>query len=227
VGRPGAVATREQQRAGQQHRHRATRHPAIVSQVRPNAAQATQHNGHAHRLVRDRLWQLREQDVEFDEFTRTGLRPLLQFVRVLTGDRGLAEDIVQEVLIRLHARSDRLEEIENLGAYARRMAVNEYVNWAASGSGSAPPPCCTNRRRTRTTRTVTPTANGFASNWRSCLDGQRAVLALRYYAGLTDAEIADELGCSAGTVRSHASRGLATLRVEMSEAPLNAQESLT
>jgi len=41
------------------------------------------------------------------------------------------------------------------------------------------------------------------------------VLVLRYYAGLTDAEIADELGCSAGTVRSHASRALATLRVEI------------
>ena len=38
--------------------------------------------------------------MDFDEFTRTGLRPLLQFARVLTGDRGLAEDVTQEVLIR-------------------------------------------------------------------------------------------------------------------------------
>jgi hypothetical protein len=67
--------------------------------------------------------------VDFDEFTRTGLRPLLQFTRVLTGNRALAEDIVQEVLIRLHARSDRLDEVGQLGAYARRMAVNEYLGW--------------------------------------------------------------------------------------------------
>ena len=67
--------------------------------------------------------------MDFDEFTRTGLRPLLHFARVLTGDRGLAQDVTQEVLIRLHARSDRLAAIDDLGAYARRMAVNEYLDW--------------------------------------------------------------------------------------------------
>jgi Sigma-70 region 2 len=67
--------------------------------------------------------------VDFDEFTRTGLRPLLQFTRVLTGNRALAEDIVQEILIRLHARGDQLEEIGQVGAYTRRMAVNEYLGW--------------------------------------------------------------------------------------------------
>ena len=42
---------------------------------------------------------------------------------------------------------------------------------------------------------------------------QQAVLVLRYYEGLTDAEIAELLGCSPGTVRGYASRGLAALRV--------------
>jgi RNA polymerase sigma factor (sigma-70 family) len=44
---------------------------------------------------------------------------------------------------------------------------------------------------------------------------QRTVLVLRYVAGLSDAEIANELGCSPGTVRSHASRALGTLRVRI------------
>jgi RNA polymerase sigma factor (sigma-70 family) len=43
---------------------------------------------------------------------------------------------------------------------------------------------------------------------------QRAVLALRYYEGLSDIEIADTLGCRPGTVRGHASRALAALRIE-------------
>jgi RNA polymerase sigma factor (sigma-70 family) len=47
---------------------------------------------------------------------------------------------------------------------------------------------------------------------------QRAVLVLRFYAGMTDAEIAEELDCSAGTVRGYASRALATLRVS-TESP--------
>ena len=44
---------------------------------------------------------------------------------------------------------------------------------------------------------------------------QRAVLVLRYYGGLSDTEIAETLGCSPGTVRSYASRALASLRVEL------------
>ena len=44
---------------------------------------------------------------------------------------------------------------------------------------------------------------------------QRAVVVLRYVEGLSDREIADLLGCSEVTVRSHASRALATLRIEL------------
>jgi RNA polymerase sigma-70 factor (sigma-E family) len=153
--------------------------------------------------------------VDFDEFTQTGLRPLLRFTRVLTGDRELAEDVVQEVLVRLHARGDRLGDIDHLGAYARRMAVNEYLGWRRKWSRQHPMP-------------VPPEpppqpdhAERHAEHdWLRAELGrlprrQRAVLVLRFYAGLTDAEIADEMGCSPGTVRSHASRALATLRVEI------------
>jgi DNA-directed RNA polymerase specialized sigma24 family protein len=54
------------------------------------------------------------------------------------------------------------------------------------------------------------------------------VLVLRYYEGLTDAEIADVLGCRPGTVRGYASRALATLRVELDSAKesLSAQPDL-
>lgn len=51
---------------------------------------------------------------------------------------------------------------------------------------------------------------------------QRAVLALRYYEGLSDSEIAGALGCTPGTVRGYASRALAALRVEMTAPPCQA-----
>ena len=164
--------------------------------------------------------------MEFDEFTRTGLRGLLQFTRVLTGDRGLAEDLVQEVLIRLHERRDGLGDIDNLSAYARRMVVNEYVSWGRKWFRVRP---------TAVLREPPPQpdhADRHAEHdW---LRGelaklprrQRAVLVLRYYAGLSDAQIAVELGCSEGTVRSHASRALAALRVEITSAPNRSQELL-
>ena len=152
--------------------------------------------------------------MDFDEFAETGLRPLLRFTRVLTGDRGLAEDIVQEVLVRLHARGDRLGDIEHLGVYARRMAVNEYLGWQrkwlrqrpTSVPPEPPRPNHADRHAER---------DWLRSELARLPQRQRAVLVLRYYAGLTDAEIADEMGCSPGTVRSHASRAFATLRVEI------------
>jgi RNA polymerase sigma-70 factor (sigma-E family) len=164
--------------------------------------------------------------VEFDEFTRTGLRPLMQFTRALTGDRGLAEDLVQEVLIRLHARGDRLDTIDNLGAYARRMAVNEYINWGRKWFRIRPTPIVPEPPPRPDHADQHADRAWLREELNRLPRRQRAVLALRYYAGLTDAEIAAELGCSAGTVRSHASRGLAQLRIEMTELPLEPLETL-
>ena len=156
--------------------------------------------------------------MDFEEFTRTGLRPLLRFTRVLTGDRALAEDIVQEVLIGLHARGDGLDNIDKLDAYARRMATNAYLGWkrkwfrqrpTADPPEPAPQPDHSDRYAEH---------DWLRSELARLPRRQRAVLVLRYYAGLSDTEIADELGCGTGTVRSHASRALATLRVEITRS---------
>ncbi len=161
--------------------------------------------------------------MDFDEFARTGLRPLLRFTRVLTGDRGLAEDIVQEVLVRLHARGDRLNDIEYLGAYARRMAVNDYLRWQRKWLRQRPTPVLPEPPPQPDHADRHAEYEWLQSELARLPQRQRAVLVLRYYAGLTDAEIADEMGCSHGTVRSHASRALATLRVEI----IQLQELLT
>jgi DNA-directed RNA polymerase specialized sigma24 family protein len=62
----------------------------------------------------------------FEEFAVARLPAVLRFAAVLTGDRGLAEDVVQEVLIRVSAR---WQVIENPEAYVRKMIVNEYLAW--------------------------------------------------------------------------------------------------
>jgi len=153
--------------------------------------------------------------MDFDEFAATGLRPLLEFTRVLTGDRGLAEDVVQEVLIRLHARGDRLGDIDHLWAYARRMAVNEYLGWGRKWFRQRPTPVLPEPPPSPDHADRLAEHHWLRGELAKLPRRQRAVLVLRYYAGLSDLQIADELGCSPGTVRSHASRALAALRVEI------------
>ncbi|MFS0700185.1 RNA polymerase sigma factor [Cellulomonas sp. 179-A 4D5 NHS] len=152
-----------------------------------------------------------------DDVVRSQLPGLLRYATVLTGDGHAAADLVQEVLLRAHVRWGRIALLERPDLYLRRMVTNEHLSW----------------RRRWHVRTVRPAADDVLAAhtdpqgdhahhvveddamWRLLADlppRQRTVLVLRYYEGLDDAEIADVLGTSPATVRSHASRALATLR---------------
>ena len=137
----------------------------------------------------------------FEEFTGASLPALLRFAVVLTGDRGLAEDVVQEVLARVYQRWAKIGALDAPEPYVRRMVVNEYLSWrrrwgrvvphadppcARIRAGPRGHPCRTGRVAYRAGQAATPAA---------------PVLVLRYYAGMSDAEIAEVLGCGAGTVR--------------------------
>jgi DNA-directed RNA polymerase specialized sigma24 family protein len=81
--------------------------------------------------------------VTFEEFAAARLPAVLKFAAVLTGDRGLAEDVVQEVLIRANARWHMIGSLPRPEAYVRKMIVNEYLTWrrrswrlVLSGAGS-------------------------------------------------------------------------------------------
>jgi RNA polymerase sigma-70 factor (sigma-E family) len=152
----------------------------------------------------------------FDEFVADRLDRLLRFATALTCDPHLAQDVVQDVLLRAQQRWTRIGPMPARDAYVRRMIVNEYLSW----------------RRKRAARVIasthstldaigTPTADpatGYAERdaMRTRIAAlprkQRAALLLRYYEDRTFDEIAEVLGCSAGTVRSHISRALGTLR---------------
>src|SRR6185437_625050 len=64
----------------------------------------------------------------FEEFAAARLGAVVRFAAVLTGERALAEDIVQEVLIRAHARWDRIGCLDVPQAYVRKMVVNQYLS---------------------------------------------------------------------------------------------------
>lgn len=153
----------------------------------------------------------------FEEFVAERLPAALRFAAVLAGDRAEAEDVVQEVLVRAHDRWSRISRLDRPEAYVRRMIVNEFISarrrrWRLVPAG----------RPTDVDDRVSPDHAGQHAERAALLDElrrlprqQRAVLVLRYYEGLSDAEIAGLMGCRPGTVRGYASRALAVLRVEL------------
>ena len=157
----------------------------------------------------------------FEEFAASRLPALLNFAAVLAGDRAIAEDLAQDVMIRAYARWDRIGGLDQPELYVRKMILNEFLSWrrrswrlipaADAGVQSA---------------SVTPD-HAHEYTEREALLGeigklprrQRAVLVLRYYSGRSDTEIAELLGCTPGTVRGYASRALKALRIELSPRP--------
>ncbi len=155
--------------------------------------------------------------MRFDEFAAARLPAVLRFAGVLTGDRGLAEDVVQEVLIRAHKRWPQIGELDRPELYVRKMVVNEYLSWRRRSWRLIPG----GTAQDVDNRLAPDHALGHAERDALLAElgklprRQRAVLVLRFYEGLPDSEIAALLGCAPGTVRGYASRALAALRVEM------------
>jgi RNA polymerase sigma-70 factor (sigma-E family) len=157
----------------------------------------------------------------FEEFAAARLPGVLRFATALTGDRGLAEDVAQEVLIRAHARWHTIGSLDRPEYYVRKMILNEFLSWRRrswrlipAGRGSE-----VDRRRAPDHAAGYVERDALLAELGKLPPRQRAVLALRYYEGFSDTEIADALGCTPVTVRSYASRALTALRVEMIERP--------
>jgi RNA polymerase sigma-70 factor (sigma-E family) len=151
----------------------------------------------------------------FEAFVRSQTRPLLGLATAMSGDPALAEDLVQDVLLKIHGRWERIAALDDPPSYVRRMLVNEYLSWRRKWSRvlpvASPDPSwelddAPDHATTYADRTV------LAAQIRRLTRRQRTVLALRFYGGLDDREIAETLGCSESSVRSHASRALAALR---------------
>jgi RNA polymerase sigma-70 factor (sigma-E family) len=158
--------------------------------------------------------------VTFEEFAKARLGALLRFSTVLTNDRGLGEDLVQDVMMRAHTQWDHIGQLDAPAAYVRRMLVNEFVSWRRKWARIVPR---SDIAALMTHRTEPDHADAHAERTAIADEigklsrRQRAVIILRYYEDLPDAEIADLLGCTPSTVRAHAMRALRALRVESRE----------
>jgi RNA polymerase sigma-70 factor (sigma-E family) len=147
----------------------------------------------------------------YDAFVLARGPSLLRFAYSLTGDRGRAEDLVQDALVKAYRRWDGDVALDRPEAYVRRIIVNTFLSWHRRRSNREIP-------RTVPDRAVDDTTDAFVQRdlvWHLLARlprRQRAVLVLRYYEGLPDVEIAALLGCAEGTVRSLATRAFQVLR---------------
>jgi RNA polymerase sigma-70 factor (sigma-E family) len=153
------------------------------------------------------------EDDGFRGFVAARQHALLRTAFLLTGDQGMAEDLVQTALEKTVRRRSRGGEPASLEAYVRRVMYRDLVSrWR--------------RRR------LVVVAAAELPEWRLVSRGgdavedylvlqqalqqigrrQRAVLVLRYFEDLSEQQVADVLGISLGTVKSQAHRGLARLR---------------
>ena len=151
----------------------------------------------------------------FEDFVTRRLPALYRFALTLTGSPHDAEDLVQEALVRTGLAWRRVRRKDAPESYVRTVMARLMVNrwrrkWREDPVADVPD-----------RPTVDPALDRIAD--RSYLDTavralpprMRAVLVLRYLEGLADAEVAATLGCTVGTVKSQASRGLAKLRVSL------------
>lgn len=165
--------------------------------------------------------------VTFEQFATARLPSLLRYAVVLAGDRELAQDVVQEVLARAQIRWRRISEADSPEAYVRRMVLNEYLSWRRSWAarnvhavGERLADINDSRGRVHDHAQGVVDADELWNRLTVLGRKQRAVLVLRYYEQLDDDSIADLVGCSPATVRSHASRALKTLRLDAERTDL-------
>jgi RNA polymerase sigma-70 factor (sigma-E family) len=151
----------------------------------------------------------------FDAFVQARSRPLLRTAYLLTRDHALAEDLVQTALAKAWFAWSRIEGGDP-EPYVRRIMVNTYASWwRRRWNGEVP--------SDELPETPAPTATEERTDLWQALGRlprrQRAVVVLRYYEDLTEAETARLLGCSVGTVKSQTNKAFAKLRLDPALLP--------
>lgn len=159
---------------------------------------------------------MRDTDAEFTDFVRAQSPALLRTAFYLTGDPGLAEDLLQTTLTKVYLHWPKIDARSAAPAYARRTMVNTATSWWRRYAWHREKP-----------RDDVPDRNGpdeydglderahLIATLRRLPARQRAVVALRFLEDRSEAETARLLGCTTGTVKSQTSRALARLRQDL------------
>ena len=146
-------------------------------------------------------------------------RSLVRLSVLLLHDAAAAEDVVQDAFVAMHGSWRRLRDPDSALAYLRQAVVNRSRSRLRhlkvvdrKAPALLPAEARTAMPSAETGAMALVTRDEVLGAVRSLPQRQREVLVLRYYADLSEAQIADALGISQGAVKSHASRGMRALR---------------
>jgi RNA polymerase sigma-70 factor (sigma-E family) len=149
----------------------------------------------------------------FADFMAGRSSVLLKTAWLLTNDWHLAEDLLQTALAKAYLAWRRIERDENAEAYVRKVMVTTYATWwRRRWRGELPTEHLPEHAQPSDAYSDSDVRASVHQALAALPRKQRAVVVLRYYTDLTEAATAEALGCSIGTVKTHASRALATLR---------------
>lgn len=139
---------------------------------------------------------------------------LVRLATLLQGDHAVAEEVVQDAFVALHRRWRRLRDPASAAAYLRTSVVHgtRSVQRRRGVAARHPQELPPNEPSAETLAVLDAATAAVVAALRDLPDRQREALVLRFYGGLSEAEIADAMKISKGAVKSHVSRGMAGLR---------------
>ena len=158
-----------------------------------------------------------DQDAAFSAFVAARGGALLRTAYLLTGDHQSGEDLVQTALAKTYVAWPRIRDKGAVEAYVRRTMVTTHTSWwRRHWRGETP------TENLPDDASTDPTGEHDERDriWRHLgrlSERQRAVVVLRFYEDLGEAETAALLGCSQGAVKSHTNRALTRLRAALAE----------
>lgn len=159
-----------------------------------------------------------DDDDGFPAFVREQWAPLVRTAFLLTGDRSYAEDLVQTALEKTHRKWRKVAVMDSPAAYVHRAMVNTAISWRRRRSWGEVPQTPADAAQVDDPFERVAQRQQLVAALRQLPPKMRAVLVLRYFEDLSEADTAAVLGCSAGTVKSQASRGLQRLREQFGTA---------
>jgi RNA polymerase sigma factor (sigma-70 family) len=160
-----------------------------------------------------------QNDVSVELVFREHWKPMHRLATVLVGNPQTGEEIAQEAFTRWYVHR---QSVQNPGGYLRTSVVNlakgQHRRWRVSANKA-------HVLQVEATQAAFSPHDEMLELLDALPHRQRAAVALRYYEGASESEIADILGCRPGTVKSLLSRALSALRITLTLADELDQES--
>lgn len=158
-------------------------------------------------------------DEAFSEYVAARQRALVRTAYVITGDHHAAEDLVQTALARVYLAWNRIQDKQALDAYVRRAMVNEHTSWWRRAWRKLEHSTAELPNRPAAEPTLdSADRDELKQHIYALPPRQRVAIVLRYLEGLSEAETAELMDCSIGTVKSQTSRALVALRARYASA---------